>query len=65
MALDEKFNITEVQQDFSNLKKLENIDKQLQRISTIDASFNRFQKSLNEIKDVLDKIRENASLTQV
>ena len=62
MALDEKFNITEVQQDFSNLKKLENIDKQLQRISTIDASFNRFQKSLNEIKDVLDKIRENASL---
>lgn len=56
-ALDEKFNVTEVHEDFSNLKKLSDIDNQLKQISNIEYSLTKFQQSMNEIKTLLADIK--------
>lgn len=66
-ALNEKFNITEVHEDFSNLKRLNNLDninKQVENIAKIESSFNSFQKSLDEIKKLLEDIKKKAESSE-
>lgn len=57
-ALDEKFNIGEVHEDFSNLKKLDNIDKQIQQLVK-DPTLTKIQQSLTEFNGLLKTIRES------
>lgn len=49
-ALDEKFNVNEVHEDFSNLKKLNDINSQLTKLNDLEAAFTKYQSSLNEVK---------------
>lgn len=53
-ALDEKFNITEVHEDFSNLKRLNDINNQLSTLKRLEEAFSKYQTSLNEIKRILE-----------
>jgi len=57
-ALDEKFNIGEVHEDFSNLEKLDNIDKQIQQLVK-DPTLTKIQESLTEFNRLLKNIGES------
>lgn len=59
-ALDEKFNIAEVHEDFSNLKRLNDINSQLSKLKDLEAAFTKYQTSLNEVKEILEDIKKMA-----
>lgn len=59
-ALNEKFNIAEVHEDFSNLKRLNDISSQLEKLKDLEAAFSKYQTSLNEVKGILEDIKKMA-----
>lgn len=63
-ALDEKFNVDEVHEDFSNLKKLNDINSQLTKLNDLEAAFTKYQTSLNEVKGILEDIKKMAKSSE-
>jgi hypothetical protein len=63
-ALDEKFNVNEVHEDFSNLKKLNDINSQLTKLNDLEAAFTKYQSSLNEVKGILEDIKKMAKSSE-
>lgn len=57
-ALNEKFNIAEVHDDFSNLKRLNDINQQLVKLDELENKFDKYQETANAVKEILEDLKQ-------
>jgi hypothetical protein len=60
-AMEEKFNVQEIRQEFSNLKKLDSIEKDLDVITNTSVTHENMQSELRVVHNELEGIKKQLS----